>query len=554
MKRIITWLIGISFLAIALRLGLPYLPGGAARGGTEKIAVAYHQVTRGSFLVSIIEGGNVEAVNEVVVRNELQGNSRIIYIIPEGSVVEEGDLLIELDAAEAENALNQQQIGYESSLAKKITAENSLVIAQSTADSDVTSAELDVKFAEMALEKFESMDRAQQVRNAEIDVITARESLQIASEKLRWTEQLTGKGFETKSNLDRDRLAVTNQELALEKAENALKTLTEFDLKRFHAAYEADLSEAKKKLERVRKQGESKITQAEADLRSATATLKLNEEKLAKSKTQFEATKLYAPQGGLVVYASSRRYSNDAQIDEGATVRQRQEIIKIPDISSMKVNLKVHESHISQVRPGMMAFVTFDSRPDERYRGEVSKIAVLPDKSSNWANPNLKVYPTEILITEDLPDIKPGVSARAEIIITQLQDVLTVPIQSVTTVSGHQVCYVRGISGPRPKKVAVGLFNNRFIEIRSGLEEGQSVLLAPPLDETGDLGIDVIDDSLAEELPEQLPTGERESTSPASNPPASPTSPSGNKGQRPFKGGKGPGSGVKTPRQLPEDT
>ena len=57
-----------------------------ATGGDDSQASArYFKVTQNDFLVSITEGGNLEAVNEVIIRNEVEGSSRIVYIVPEGS-------------------------------------------------------------------------------------------------------------------------------------------------------------------------------------------------------------------------------------------------------------------------------------------------------------------------------------------------------------------------------------------------------------------------------------------------------------------------------------
>ena len=493
-------------LLVGLGFGTFYLLR-LKKSGKQENAAAYHTVQRGEFLVSIVEGGSLEAVNEEVVYNELQGTSRIIFIIPEGTYVKKGDLLVELDAGEAEDQLNQQQIQYETSLAKKVTAENTLIITKSSVESEVSKAELDVQFAEMDLKKFESQERAQLKRNAEIDIISAEEALQIAEDKLNWSEKLTQKNYETRSTLDKDRLAVHNQKLTLEKAKTQLQMLEQFDLEKSEAKYTSALEEARKMLERVRKQGESKIAQSEADLNSAQATLELNQSKLDKMKKQMEATKLYAPQDGLVVYASASRYSNESLVEAGATVRQRQELVKIPDVSEMKVSIKVHESHITMVKEGLPAFVVLDSLPDQRFRGKINKVAVLPDKQSSWANPNLKVYNTEIVVLDKLPDVKPGVSARAEIVIAQLPDVVTVPIQSVTTRRGKQVCFVRSFTGPQPREVEVGLFNNRLLEIRSGLKAGEEILLAPPFDDSAEFREDIIrKDQKLEGLPTERPT------------------------------------------------
>ena len=105
-------------------------------------------------------------------------------------------------------------------------------------------------------------------------------------------------------------------------------------------------------------------------------------------------------------------------------------------------------------------------------------------------NPNLKVYSTDVLIEEDLPDLKPGASARAEIIVTNLVNALAVPLQAVTTVKGKQVCYVQNGTEIAPVPVTVGTFNDQFIEIRSGLKEGDQGALTPPPRTGEDIGVD----------------------------------------------------------------
>ena len=70
----------------------------------------FYTVKRGDFLISVVEGGTLQAVNEVAIRNEVEGTARIIYIVPEGSYVKKGDLLVELDSASAQDQVNNQLI------------------------------------------------------------------------------------------------------------------------------------------------------------------------------------------------------------------------------------------------------------------------------------------------------------------------------------------------------------------------------------------------------------------------------------------------------------
>jgi HlyD family secretion protein len=472
------------------------------RGGGQGGPAPFVEMKRSDLVISVVEGGTLEAVNEVVIRNEVEGTSRIIFIVREGTYVKKGDLLVELDTAQAQDQLNQQQIAFEKAQFAQVQAEQQLEIQKSTVDSEVQAAELKVEFAEQDVKKYVEGGAQQERRIAEIQITNVLEGLRIAEDKLQWSEKLVQEGYESKSALDTDRLTVSRSRLELEKAQTELKIFEGFDFPRKKRQLEATLQEAKENLDRVKLTGERKLAQFKADVDSQKATLDLSRERLDRARAQLLAAKITAPQDGLVVYASGGgRWSSESLIEEGATVRNRQELIKLPDVGSMKVVLKVHESFVNMVRPGQRAFVVLDSMPDRRFQGEVRYIAVLPDSGSRWANPNLKLYPTEIRITDTLPDVKPGVSARAEIIVTNLQSVLALPLQAVTTRRGAQVVFLAD-DPQKPVPVTVGLYNSKMIQILDGVREGDRVLLAPPLDtEAKDLSGAII--GIGEALPER---------------------------------------------------
>ncbi len=485
-------------------------------------AAVFFEAKRGDFLISVVEGGTLEAVNEVIVRSEVEGTARIIHIVPEGSYVKKGDLLVELDSSQAQDQVNQQNIAYEKARFALIQAKEQLTIQKSAVDSEVRAAELKAEFAKTDLKKYIEGESLQLKRNLEIETKNVEENLALAKERLDWSEKLHAQGFETKSNLDKDRLAVSQYILRLEQAKNALQMFETFDFPKQKRQQESNVDQADKELERVKLQGERKLAQFEADVTTQQSTTELSRKKLERDQANLNGCKIFAPQDGLVVYAiSGNRFSSESLIEGGATVRNRQELIKLPDISEMKLMIKIHESHINMIKPGLPAFVVLDSMPDQRFRGTVKKVALLPDAQSRWGNPNLKVYATEIVLTDTLPNVKPGVSARAEIVVHNLQNVLTVPLQAVTTQQGRQVVYVAGRGGPKAVSVEVGRYNTKLIEVVKGLEEGDRVLLAPPLDsEEKDLGGSILTKEEAATLPAPPPSPAKPTAAPSANPPS----------------------------------
>ncbi len=467
--------------AAVIVIGLIVVMAGGSEDETKD--EEFYLVKKDDFLVTIVEGGTLEAVNEVSIRNEMKYSSKIVSIVPEGSYAKKGDLLCELDVSEIEDRLDEQKLSVESAEFALTQAEENLKIQESLNDSSIKAAELKLEFAETDLQKYKDGDWPQALRDAKANILTAEEKLKIDEETYEWSKKLHQQGFETRNTMERNGLTFTQSKNKFEQATEAKRLLETYEFPKMIRQYEADRDEAKADLERVKQQAESRLAQYNAEVTSARTKLDLQKKKLDEFNDEIKAAKIVAPEDGLVVYPFvSYRSMSQSMIEEGASVRSRQEIIKLPDVSQMKVTIKVHETHVNQVVQGMPAYVVLDSFPDSRFAAHVRKVATMPDQQSRFSNPDLKVYGTEILIDEKLPDVKPGLSARAEIIITNLQSVIKVPVQCVTTLKGKQVAYVQKGNEPTPVPVEVGMFNHKFIEIRTGLEPGDKVLLSPPLD------------------------------------------------------------------------
>ena len=466
---------GLALLVLVVVWLRPSRPAGEA--------TSYHEVKRGDFTVSVVEGGTLSAVSEISIRSEVEGTARIISIVPEGSYVKKGDLLIELDSASAQDQVNLQQINYEKAKFAVEQALAQLEIQKSATNSEYLATQLKLKLARIDLEKYEQGQRLVDLVEASNKLVQAEAQLVVNTDTYRNSTNLAAKGYETKQKVDGDRLTVLNSANALIVATNSIWMLQKFDEVKQLETYRAQVLQAEQELDRVASQNARRMAQYAADLITQSNTLALSEQKLERDKKNLVAATIRAPQDGLVVYqVSDSHFSSESLIEGGAVVRNRQELIKLPDLSRMKVVVKVHESHVSMIRPGLPAFIMLDSMPDERFRGVVEKVAPLPDTQSRWGNPNLKVYNTEIYLTDAVPNVKPGVSAKAEIIVTNIADALSVPIQAIATHKGKPAAYVLNGGQVEPRPVEVGMFNTKFIEITKGLKPGDRVLLSPPFE------------------------------------------------------------------------
>ncbi|MHC4071223.1 MAG: efflux RND transporter periplasmic adaptor subunit, partial [Planctomycetota bacterium] len=234
--------------------------------------------------------------------------------------------------------------------------------------------------------------------------------------------------------------------------------------------------EAKRELDRTKARTRSMLAQADAKLLSAKSRYELQDQRMKKAERQIEACMIKAPAPGLVIYASS---SDVFMRRGGGGTRERQKIISLPDTAEMIAEIAVHEAEVDKVRPGQRAVITVDPFPDETFTGQVLKVAHLPDSRRGFLNP-LKVYITQVLIEGTHDYLKPGMSAKVEILVERLEDVIIVPVQVVANRGGSKVCFVSTPGGTEERIVQTGAFDDTFVQIVDGLKEGEKVLLNPP--------------------------------------------------------------------------
>ena len=214
------------------------------------------------------------------------------------------------------------------------------------------------------------------------------------------------------------------------------------------------------------------IRQAQASLESTLDVLK---------KTEY-----YAPIDGII---TSLRVEEGETALVGTMNNPGTVLMTIADLSVMEVEVEVDETDVVGVRIGQTSEVKIDAYPDKTIMGTVTEIgssALLTTASADESK-DFKV----VVTLEDPPsDLKPGLSASADIIIAKKEDVLAIPISALVlkdkaTESGNaeneQEEGVFIVQESRVKFVPTekGIMGELLIEITSGLDEGQDVVVGP---------------------------------------------------------------------------
>jgi multidrug efflux pump subunit AcrA (membrane-fusion protein) len=365
----------------------------------------------------------------------------------------------------------------------------------------------------------------------------AEADLEQYRDRAAWSERSVRLGYQTPSQARAEQSKLSG---ALENAEKLRKqkaVLEAFDRKKELTQLNSNLEVATLNLDRATRQAKSKEVQAESTRKTAYSVYMQELEKLREIEEQIRQCKIFSPQDGMCVYYKDAggRWGNstEGQIIQGAQVKEGQKLLRIPDLKRMQVNTKVHEAMVSRIRgddrqstgfydtlragllanphpfsrlmgfaegtqsylreafrdkeyylasPGQAATVRIDAFPDRVLKGHVRTVAAVASQQ-DWMSSDVKVYQTLVTIDEELPGLKPDMSAEVTIQVDPGDDrVLAVPIQAVVggaEAGGKRKVYVSTPAGPQEREVQLGLFNEKMVEVREGLAEGDRVVLNP---------------------------------------------------------------------------
>lgn len=500
-------------------------------GWMRKPAQGNFSSTRATFtarkdelVVTVVETGSVKAQKSTDIMCNVGGRGiEIASIVPEGTVitqedVDNGTILCQLNASELEDYYSREKTELSSDQASHLQAQEDHLIQLKQNESDLAAAQLAVEFGLLDLQNYlgkaaatELVGLVDQDPNATIkmqvlmefldepnslggealqtlkqyqdNILLADGQYQKYTDVLAGTVKLYDANYASALDLQSARLDKDRFRIQKESAEEALNLFKLYGLPKQAKQLLSDYSEAKRELVRTYAQTRSRLAQAEVRLESTKATYDLQKERVDKLEREIEACTIRAPSPGIVIYGTSADWSSRREdpIEIGDVVHRGQKIFTIPNSSLMGVELRIHEGWVNMVKPGQDVKITVEAHPDTPFEGKVIRVAPLPDPPRGWLDPGVKVYTTQVSIEGFNDIIKPGMSAKVEILVGHFHDVTIVPVQVVANRGGKKVCYIDTGETPEEREVQTGAFNSIFVEIVNGLEVGEKVLLNPPL-------------------------------------------------------------------------
>jgi multidrug resistance efflux pump len=376
---------------------------------------------------------------------ERAGSTRILTILPEGTLVKEGDVVCELDSSKFRDELDAQIIRWEQARSWLQQAERLLEVSR------------------IALTEYKEGILKQDMQQIDQYIQMCETQSKLAKADLDRAQDLLKRGLFSDTQVRRNELSYQRTQVAMDEALRMKRRLLDFSAPR------------------ILRNLEAKIAAVEADLQAQRAAFEKEDQRKRRLEKAIASCTLKAPRTGVLAYVqeSNGWGRTENQIREGTTVRENQPIFQIPDPKKLRVRTKVNEAKVSSIYPGMHALVRVDAFADRLLKGVVREVTVIPTQAGGPFS-DVKVYFANVEVVEGFDGLSPGMTAQVEFLIDRKDEVTRVPLGSLRWFDGVAfVALPQGKSGHAWKPVRLGAMDSLHAEVVAGLEPGQRVLSDP---------------------------------------------------------------------------
>jgi HlyD family secretion protein len=432
--------------------------------------------------IVIRKDGELQAVNNLDVVCPVEGQNTITTIVEEGTAVKKGQVICELDSSELRRKIQQAILDVKRSEAESTAAREQLAIQESKNAADLAAAEVELRLAKLDLREYTEGTHPAKLAEAKRAVNMSKIALQDKEQALAEQRGLLAREFVTYSDVKKAEVEVLTAQNDLLKKETDLKVLVEYTHEKELADKQNKLAQAEGKLSRTELENNSNFAQKKSESQNKEQALTVHKQTLEHLEKQLAACTITAPGDGILVYGSTAaQYYRESPIQAGARIYEQQLLARVPDTSQMKVTAKIQETQALMLRVDKekpLKAVVHIAGVAEPISASVSNISVLPDNSNRWWNPDSEEYPVDLTLAKTPPGLKPGLTAKVEIYVEQLRNVLAVPMGAIYSVDAHSYVFVRQKGDKiEPVKVVVAKTNDTHAQVSGELKRGMELVL-----------------------------------------------------------------------------
>lgn len=229
-------------------------------------------------------------------------------------------------------------------------------------------------------------------------------------------------------------------------------------------------------LDRAQEQIENKKVIHKEDLLQKSLTINQLTSTLADANTSMKSLFVVSPANGIAI--KEQNWSTQQKWGVGDQPYSGSKLIELPDLSQMRAEVKINEVDISKVLPGQRVEIRPDAFSDSAYTGKVELVANLAQNIDYRSK--IKIFPVQIRIDGQSKTLLPGLTISCKILVSEIPDVLFIPLESLFNEQGIDYVYIKSGSGFKRRNIKTGKVNTDYAIVTEGLEENDLIALSNP--------------------------------------------------------------------------
>ena len=433
-----------------------------------KAKVATAVAKQGEFIVSLVSEGTLQSDNSIVVRTG-KAPGELTMIVPDGTIVRAGDIFCRIESRE----LLRKQTDAE--LASK-QANEEIERARENAEERYETDKRQVEQTQKDYQVWEDSTRIR-IKQAEDQLAFDRAEAERLKMEAERSQRMASKGYKAAAEAEVTKAAYDAQEFKVEQS-----------------AKDLELNKRQIASERRQKQNQAAAAERRVGISQNRISWMVSH---AKDRAEVAAkelqtvilaladTNITAPVSGTVSLFTTFQGGERRSWREGDQVSSGTPLGSISGSENMSVRCRIRESNIAALQKGQEAEIVFDALSGRKFRGVVASVGTVAREvwlgEDPTAQVNERVFDVLVKVNKTQADgLKPGLNARASIILKRLPDAIYIPLEAVFEEKGKSFAFVKQGADFAHREIQTGERNDTAVVVTAGVYDGDIVALSDP--------------------------------------------------------------------------
>lgn len=421
---------------------------------------------------------------------QYKGELIVTKIAQEGTAVKAGDVLMEFDTdnlddalEEANNVVTDAEVELQKADAELKTAKIDAETSLSQLKKELAFAERDFKAAQKK-EQFELKKKSKEI----VDAKRRLKDSKVDFEQL--TQLYEERELHTATEnilIDREKTKLDEQLKSIARMEEEFTYFKSFEQSKDTLSKELAFEKKQSELKKQEIKGESSLKEKESVVAKAKRKLERETKKVSDLTSDRESLKVLSPREGVLFYGKTGntsaagiifggRSNNEMRI--GGRIQTHGILMTVATMDNLSVKMQVLENDIQHMKEGLSITIRPDAFPAMELKGELTKVDQIATRSNFLSE--VRRFSVKGTCEGKSSQLRSGMNCRVTIHADVVPDAVQVPVVAVSEEKGKYYCFVKNGRSAEKREVKIGTSNDDAVQITEGLRPGEVVYLYDP--------------------------------------------------------------------------